>query len=116
MWLAYAFDLGGAGGGTAAKRGLPAPGLASVIKLFDVKTGKGGQVSQEEGFEQWRDSSPSFSPEGDYLFFVSARDVNPVSDALSWSNGYAFTNSERPYVLALNEVIAFESSNSRPSV
>ena len=45
------------------------------------------------------DRSPAWDPDGKYLYFISARDFNPVYDALQFD--LSFPQAMRPYVVAL---------------
>jgi tricorn protease len=45
------------------------------------------------------DRAPAWDPEGKYLYFVSARDFNPVYDALQFD--LSFPHATRPYVVTL---------------
>lgn len=48
----------------------------------------------------FNDHSPSFDPQGRYLYFISQRDVVPVYDSLHFDLG--FPRSERPHLLVLS--------------
>jgi tricorn protease len=58
-WLAYARDL---------------ENRSSALFLFDTKEGKANQVTS--GY--YADASPSFDPDGKYLYFATNRTLNPV--------------------------------------
>ena len=45
------------------------------------------------------DRSPAWDPEGKYLYFISARDFNPIYDALQFD--LSFPHALRPYVATL---------------
>jgi len=79
-WLAYAFDTGL---------------RHTAIKLLDVAGGCATLVTQPE----FRDSSPSFDPEGRFLYFVSLRTYDPVYDAVQFE--LSFPRAARPYLIAL---------------
>lgn len=56
----------------------------SVIYLHNLATGKEYPVT-----EKWYDSSsPVFSKDGKYLFFVSDRDLNPIYSRVEWNYAY----------------------------
>ncbi len=46
-----------------------------------------------------RDTTPSFDPEGKYLYFIGQRDFDPVYDALHFDLG--FPKGSRPYLVTL---------------
>ncbi|WP_020574681.1 S41 family peptidase [Actinopolymorpha alba] len=79
-WLAYARP------DTAQTRG---------ITICRVETGETWPVSRPV----LRDYSPSFDPEGKYLYFLGQRDFNPVHDALQFGAGFPL--GSRPYVVTL---------------
>ena len=45
------------------------------------------------------DRAPAWDPEGKYLYFISARDFNPIYDALQFD--LSFPHAMRPYVVTL---------------
>lgn len=50
--------------------------------------------------DNWYDSgNPSFSPDGKYLYFVSARDFNPTYSSTEWNHSYS--NMEKLYMITL---------------
>src|SRR5207245_1832142 len=50
----------------------------------------------------WYDSArPAFSGDGKYLFFVSARDFNPVYSTTEWN--HAYVDMERIYLVTLSK-------------
>ncbi len=56
----------------------------TVIRLYNVETKQSHEVT-----EGWHDSSnPSFSSDGKYLLFTSARDFNPVYSQTEWNHVY----------------------------
>lgn len=79
-WLAYAFD-------TSPRH--------KAIKLLDVAAGRTLFATEP----QFRDWSPSFDPEGRYLYFLSLRTFDPVYDNLQFE--MSFPRAARPYLLAL---------------
>lgn len=83
-WLAYTFSP---------------HSLASIIKVANVKTGKTRAVTKELK----ADYSPSFDPDGRYLYFLSTRDFFPVYDSTHFDLG--FPTSARPYLIPLRKDI-----------
>jgi tricorn protease len=79
-WLAYSF---------------PASNRASQIKLANVATGETAAVTAPE----FRDRCPTFSPEGKYLYFLSARTFNPVYDSIFFDLGFPL--GSKPYLVTL---------------
>ena len=67
----------------------------SVICLHNLATGEEYPVT-----EKWYDSSsPVFSDDGRYLFFVSDRDLNPIYSNVEWN--YAYGNMGAVYMTML---------------
>lgn len=66
-----------------------------AIRLLEVSTGTVSLVTQPE-FHDW---SPSFDPEGRYLYFLSNRTFDPVYDSLQFE--LSFPRGARPYLMAL---------------
>jgi tricorn protease len=83
-WLAYTFSP---------------HALASIIKIADVKSGETRAVTRELK----NDYSPSFDPDGRYLYFLSNRDFFPVYDSTHFDLG--FPTSARPYCIPLRKDI-----------
>jgi len=69
QWLAYSFA------GTSRTR---------IIRLYHLPTGRIHPVTHPEFY----DVSPSWDPEGKYLYFISYRAYNPVYDALHFDLGF----------------------------
>lgn len=68
-----------------------------VIYLYNVETKKQSPVT-----DKWYSSgNPVFSPDGKYLYFVSARDFNPTYSATEWNHVY--TNMNRIYLAVLSK-------------
>jgi tricorn protease len=67
----------------------------SAIKLWDRTTGETHQVTQPI----LHDFDPAFDPEGKYLYFLGARELNPVYDNLQFD--LSFPRGIRPYLLTL---------------
>ena len=66
-----------------------------AIKLHDVNGGDSRLVTQPD----FRDWSPSFDPDGKYLYFLSARTFDPVYDNVQFE--LSFPRAARPYLIAL---------------
>ncbi|MDQ6660663.1 MAG: PDZ domain-containing protein, partial [Chloroflexota bacterium] len=81
-WLAYSFAL------SAQKR---------AIKLCDMETGETHVVTDPV----LEDISPSFDPEGKYLYFLGYRIFNPVRDNLQFEFG--FPRGVKPYAIMLRK-------------
>ena len=79
-WLAYSYQA------TARQR---------AIKLCEVATQKCSLVTQPE----FRDYSPSFDPQGRWLYFLSLRTYDPVYDSVQFE--MSFPRAARPYLVAL---------------
>lgn len=79
-WLAYGFA------NTAQ---------TSVIKVCNMENGETHAVTDTV---LW-DSSPSFDPEGKYLYFLGSRTFNPVHDSIQFD--YNFPRSVKPYAIML---------------
>jgi tricorn protease len=72
----------------------------SVIRLHHLAEGKEGttvDVTSPLGV----DGTPSFDPEGKYLYFLSSRTFHPAWDALTFDLGFA--KAIKPYVLTLQK-------------
>jgi len=67
----------------------------SRIFLYDTQTGDKFPVT--DGW--YASSSPSFCDKGDYLFFVSNRDFNPIYSRTEWN--HAYTDMSRVYFITL---------------
>lgn len=69
-------------------------GMYNIV-LFDTQTG-----SKTELTDTWHSSSqPTFSTDGKYLLFTSARDFNPNYSQTEWN--HAYSNMSRIYLLTL---------------
>ncbi len=79
-WLAYGFSHSA---------------YTSSIKLWDRTTGETHQITEPI----LHDAEPAFDPEGKYLYFLGAREFNPVYDNLHFDLG--FPRGVRPYLLTL---------------
>ncbi|HSN78219.1 MAG TPA: S41 family peptidase, partial [Anaerolineae bacterium] len=81
-WLAY---------------GYPNSEQTSIIKLAEVGSGATHEVTRPV----LRDKEPAWDPEGKYLYFLSARDFDPVYDNLHFDLN--FPRGVRPYLLTLQK-------------
>lgn len=67
----------------------------TVVRLYNLDTEQSHEVT-----ENWYESSnPSFSSDGKYLFFTSARDFNPVYSRTEWN--HAYVDMSRIYMITL---------------
>ncbi len=80
QWLAYAFAL--------------SPQQVA-IKLCRVATGETYQITEPVLY----DAQPAFDPNGKYLYFLGARDLDPVQDNLQFE--WSFPKGIRPYLITL---------------
>ncbi|HEU0028093.1 MAG TPA: PDZ domain-containing protein [Ktedonobacterales bacterium] len=80
QWLAYSFAVNG---------------RQTAIKVARVATGETWQVTEPVRY----DMAPAFDPEGKYLYFISARDFDPVQDQLLFDA--SFPKGMRPYLITL---------------
>jgi tricorn protease len=69
----------------------------AAIKLYDTESDKIHQVTKPLLF----DYAPAFDPTGKYLYFLSARILNPVYDGLQFDLG--FPKGTRPYAITLRK-------------
>ena len=65
------------------------------VHLYSLETGKTAEVT--DGW--YASGSPAFSGDGKYLFFVSARDFNPIYSATEWN--HAYRDMSRVYFVTL---------------
>lgn len=82
-WLAYVWWPGGDN--------------AAIIRIVKCKSGKTFNVTPRMRVDQ----SPSWDPEGKYLYFISTRDFDPVYDALQF--GLSFPQAQRPFLVTLRD-------------
>ena len=80
-WLAYA---------------KPASVYTQNIRLYDAAAGKSYDVTTPTAY----DYSPSFDPEGRYLYFLSRRALNPALDPVQFV--YSFAKYSKPYLVVLS--------------
>jgi tricorn protease len=81
-WLAYAY--------TKAPQ-------TSIIKLCHLETGSLHEATRPV----LEDFSPSFDPDGKYLYFISTREFNPSYDEMHFALGFPY--GTRPYLLTLRK-------------
>ncbi|MBO4917022.1 MAG: PD40 domain-containing protein [Bacteroidales bacterium] len=75
----------------------PAANEMGVVYIYNIATGQEIPIT-----EKWYDSgSPLFSEDGKYLFFTSARDLNPTYSSVEWD--YAYSNMSAMYVAILSK-------------
>jgi tricorn protease len=67
----------------------------SIVRVAKVKSGKVHDITSPMRVDQ----SPAWDPEGNYLYFISTRDFNPVYDALQFD--LSFPQASRPFVVTL---------------
>lgn len=68
-----------------------------IIYLYNVKSGEKTQITSE-----WYNSySPLFSTNGEYLFFISNRDFNPIYSITEWNTAYR--DMSRIYFVTLDD-------------
>ncbi len=80
-WLAYVWWPGGDN--------------TAILRIAKCKSGKIHDVTPKMRV----DASPAWDPEGKYLYFISARDFDPVYDALQF--GLSFPQAQRPFLVTL---------------
>ncbi|MFC1733984.1 PDZ domain-containing protein [candidate division KSB1 bacterium] len=81
--------------------------IANQIYIYNLESGKKKAVT-----DTWYDSgSPVFSSDGKYLFFVSARDFNPIYSWIEWN--HAYRDMQKVYLITLtkNTPSPFEPEN-----
>lgn len=65
------------------------------VRLHELASAKTHDIT-----EGWNDShGPAFSGDGKFLFFISARDFNPIYSATEWN--HAYRDMERVYAVSL---------------
>ncbi|AWR94113.1 S41 family peptidase [Acidianus brierleyi] len=67
------------------------------IKIYDMQSAKQYDVTNLGN----NDFSPSFDPNGDFLFYLSTRNLDPVSDQIYFNFG--FLKSVKPYYIPLKK-------------
>ena len=71
-----------------------------ILKLCRLESGETYQVTDAVR----RDTKPAFDPAGRYLYFLSARDFDPVPDAMHFE--FSFPKGVRPYLITLRKTVA----------
>ncbi len=89
-WLAYATA-------TRADAASTANPDTSILRIAKVKSGAVHDVTPLLR----ADRSPAWDPDGNYLYFISTRDFNPVYDALQFD--MSFPQASRPFLVTLRE-------------
>ncbi len=91
---------------------LPHNNTVNVIYIYDTQTGESHQVT-----DNWYNAgSPVFDTTGEYLFFVSARDFNPIYSWLEWNYAYQDMNSVYFVTLQKSTPSPFEPENDEVSI
>lgn len=80
QWLAYSYAING---------------RQTAVKLARVATGETWQITDPVRY----DMAPAFDPDGKYLYFLGARDFDPVQDQLLFD--MSFPKGVRPYLITL---------------
>ena len=68
-----------------------------ILKLCRVESGETYQITEALR----RDTKPVFDPMGRYLYFLSARDFDPVQDSMHFE--FSFPKGVRPYLITLRK-------------
>jgi tricorn protease len=74
---------------------MPNTFTVSRIMVYNLNTMETNAVTDE----WYNASSPAFDPTGKYLYFVSARDFNPIYSWTEWNHVY--NDMTRPYLITL---------------
>jgi tricorn protease len=69
----------------------------SAIKLYSVENKTTHTITSP----RFRDSNPSFDPEGKFIYFLSYREFNPVYDSVYFDLG--FPRGMRPFLVSLKK-------------
>ena len=70
----------------------------ATIRIYDLKTDQIKQITTDNS----RDYSPAFSDDGEFLFYLSDRSLDPISDKLVFDLG--FQQITRPYSVAMGKI------------
>lgn len=84
----------------------------AIIRLYNIDSKKNIAVT-----DNWYESSqPSFSPDGQFLYFVSERDFNPTYSYTEWN--HAYIDMSKPYLVRLSAAArsAFQNENDEVSI
>jgi len=90
-------DLAWAPDGRTLAYAFPSDLRVRTIRLYDTATGRKRDVTGHE----FEDTSPSFDPEGKYLYFISHRVFDPVHDSQYFDLG--FPRGSRPFLVTLQK-------------
>jgi tricorn protease len=71
----------------------------AIVRIAECATGR--IVDATTALRE--DHSPTWDPEGNYLYFISTRDFHPVYDALQFE--LSFPEASRPYLVTLRETV-----------
>ncbi|MFN2450263.1 MAG: PDZ domain-containing protein [Candidatus Baltobacteraceae bacterium] len=82
-WLAYVWWPGGDN--------------SAIVRVVKCKSGAILDVTPQLRV----DSNPSWDPQGNYLYFISTRDFDPVYDALQFN--LSFPQAQRPFLVTLRK-------------
>jgi tricorn protease len=91
---------------------LPSTFTVSRIFVYNLKTKETNAVTDE----WYNATSPAFDPDGKYLYFVSARDFEPIYSWIEWN--HAYQDMTRPYFVTLQKSTPspFEPENNEVKV
>ncbi len=67
------------------------------IRMYDIQSSSKYDITNAGN----RDFSPSFDPNGDFLFYLSTRNLDPISDQIYFNFG--FQNTVKPYYVPLKK-------------
>lgn len=81
---------------------------ATAIKIVEVATGQSRVVTKP----LLADDRPFFDPSGEYLYFISRREFDPVYDSLHFDLG--FPRGSKPYLLTLRKDVLSPFSSDHP--
>lgn len=70
----------------------------STVRIYDLKDGKVRKVTTDNS----RDYSPSFSSDGNFLFYLSDRSLDPLPDRLVFDLGFQMIT--KPYYVPLGKL------------
>jgi len=91
---------------------LPHNNTVNVIYIYDTQTGESHQVTDNWYYA----GNPVFDTSGNYLYFVSARDYNPIYSWVEWN--YAYQDMLSVYFVTLQKSTPspFEPENDEVAV
>ena len=69
----------------------------NLVRVLDVRSG----IARDVTLPILNDSSPAWDPAGDYLYFLSSRELEPAATAARF--GLSFQGSEKPHCVALRK-------------